>query len=69
MGTVLLGDTEGTPGTFASKNAQWNLRMRSKVRDVQVKIETFNLENSYRLYSYRIDGSLLAVRDPSDERL
>lgn len=69
MGTILLGSSSGVPTTFSSVNTQRNIRLRSRVRDVQVQIQTTGLENGYKLHSYRIEGNLLNIKDPSDERL
>lgn len=69
IGKVILGDTKGIPKTFSSKNTQRNIRLRYRVRDIQVQIETTGLENGYKLHSYRIEGHVLNIKDTSDERL
>lgn len=69
MGTILLGDTEGLPMTFSSKNTQRNIKLRNKVRDVQVQITTSAMENGYKLHSFMIEGNMLSLKDPSSERL
>jgi len=69
LGDTLMGDTEGSPTTFSSRNTQRNIRLRDRVRDIQVEIETKGLENGYKLHSYRVEGNLLNIKDPSNERL
>lgn len=69
MGTIKLGDTSGTPETFASKNAQRNLRLNNKVRDVQLEVATSGINASYKLQGYRVEATVSAQKDPSTERL
>jgi hypothetical protein len=69
LGSVQLGDTAGTASNFSSKNTQCNIKLKDRVRDVQVQVETRGLENEYKMHGYYIEGFLLSTKDPASERL
>jgi hypothetical protein len=69
LGSVKLGLTAGIPVTFAISNTQKHMRLKNRVRDIQVKIETTTLENGYTLMGYKIKGHVLNLSDPSSEKI
>ena len=69
LGSVQLGASNGSPTTFAIDNTQRHLSLKSRVRDVQVRIETTSLENGYTLLGYKIKGKILNLSEPSTESL
>ncbi len=69
LGSVKLGLSEGSPTTFAIGNTQRHLRLKSRVRDVQLVVETTGLENGYTLMGYKIKGTILNVNEPSSEKI
>jgi len=69
LGSVLLGTSNGTPTTFAIENTQRHMRLKARVRDIQVRVTTTTLENDYTLMGYKIKGNILTVSDPSSEKI
>jgi len=69
LGSVVLGTSAGSPTTFAIGNTQRHMRLKSRVRDVQLVAETTTLENGYTLMGYKIKGTILNVNDPSGEKI
>lgn len=69
LGAVLLGASSGVPATFAIGNTQRHMRLKNRVRDVQLRIQTTTLENRYTLMGYKIQGNILNVKSPSSEKI
>lgn len=69
LGSVKLGLSVGIPVTFAIGNTQRHLRLKNRVRDVQVMVVTTGLENGYTLMGYKIKGHVLNLSDPSSEKI
>ncbi|HRY74266.1 MAG TPA: hypothetical protein P5098_01100, partial [Candidatus Dojkabacteria bacterium] len=69
LGSVQLGASNGSPTTFAIGNTQRHMRLKARVRDVQLVVETTGLENGYTLMGYKIKGTILNVNDPSSEKI
>ena len=69
LGSVKLGLSNGSPTTFAIGNTQRHMRLKQRVRDVQLRIQTNTLENGYSLMGYKIQGNILSISDPSGEKL
>jgi len=69
LGSVQLGASNGKPTTFAIGNTQRHMRLKARVRDIQLVVETTGLENGYTLMGYKIKGTILNVNDPSSEKI
>jgi hypothetical protein len=64
LGSVPLGESAGSPTTFAIGNTQRYMRLKQRVRDVQVVVTTTTLENDYLLMGYKIQGNILNISTP-----
>ena len=69
LGSIRLGLSAGTATTFAIGNTQRHMRLKNRVRDVQVMITTTTLENGYTLMGYKIKGHVLNLSEPSSEKI
>lgn len=69
LGSVRLGLTAGSPTTFAIGNTQRHMRLKARVRDIQLHLETTGLENGYTLMGYKVKGNVLNITDPSGEKI
>lgn len=69
MGTLPLGSSEGSPETFASGSLVRYIRLNKRLRDIQFKLETSGLSDSYALLGLRAEGFPLDTSDPSGWKL
>lgn len=68
LGSVPLGASIGSPSTYAIGNTQRHMRLKNRVRDIQLIVQTDTLENGYTLMGYKIQGNILNVTEPSSEK-
>jgi len=69
LGSIPLGTSGGSPTTFAIGNTQRHMRLKDRVRDVQLQVVTTTLENGYSLVGYKIKGNILNISEPSSEKI
>lgn len=69
MGTVQMGDSAGTPTTFAQGSLLRYLTINKRLRDVQFKVETSGLSDKYTLLGLQVRGYPIDTKPPSSEKL
>lgn len=69
MGTVQLGDTNGTPQTFSQDALQRYVVINKRLRDIQFRITTSGLSDNYTLLGLQARGFPIETRPPTTEKL
>jgi len=64
LGSYQLGDSAGTPSTYASGSLLRYLSVNKRLRDVQFHITTNTLAAQYSLLGYQIEGKLIPTTLP-----
>jgi hypothetical protein len=64
MGTVRMGDTLGTPSSFSDSSDPRYIKIRKKLRDIQLRITTNSYDADYILQGFIISGNALKVKAP-----
>lgn len=65
MGNVKMGDTLGTPSTFSDSATPYYLKIRKKLRDIQLRLTTTGYDADYTLQGFIIEGNAIKVKAPS----
>lgn len=69
MGSVLMGDTNGTPTTFSDSSSPYYVKVRKKMRDIQFRITTNSIASDYVLQGIIAEGNIINVSPPSSWKL
>jgi len=69
MGTIEMGDTAGTPTTFADTSDTRYVKIRKKIRDIQFQITTNSMNADYTLLGFIIEGVPLKTKPPAAWRI
>lgn len=69
LGTVQLGDTNGSLSTIADSAIQRFMKIRKKLRDLQFRVSTTQYDSSYTLLGFIIEGNTLKINPPTSEKL
>ena len=69
LGSVQLGDTEGSPETFSDSSDPHFLQIRKKLRDIQLKISSNSYDAEYVLQGFIIEGNQIKTNPPSSWKL
>lgn len=69
MGNVLMGDTAGTPTTFADSSDIRYVNIRKTVRDFKFKVTTSGVNSDYVLQGFILEGRPTRTRPPSAWKL
>jgi hypothetical protein len=65
MGSVLMGDTLGTPTTFSDSALKKYVKIRKKVNDLQFRVTSNTAETSYTILGIIVEGKPIRTRPPS----
>ena len=69
MGEIQMGDTAGTPETFADSSDPRFLQIRKKLRDIQFTVSSNTYDIDYTLQGIIVEGNLIKVGAPSSWKL
>lgn len=69
MGSVMMGDTAGTPTSFAQTTDIRFMKVNKRVRDIQFQISSDSAETDYTLLGLKADGFELDSSPPSAWKL
>lgn len=69
MGSVLMGNTNGTPSTFSDSSDPHYVKVRKKLRDMQLRVTTNNYEADYVLQGFIIEGNFYKTKPPTGWKL
>ena len=69
LGSVQIGDTDGTPETFSDSSDIRYIKLRKKIRDIQFNVTSNTFDSSYTLQGISAEGNLIKVNPPSDWKL
>lgn len=69
MGNVQMGDTLGTPSTFSDTSDPRYVKIRKKLRDIQLRVTSDSYNTDYVLQGFIIEGNQLKINPPSSWRL
>ncbi len=69
MGSVLMGDTAGSPSTFSDSSDPRYVKIRKRLRDIQFRITTNSYDSDYVLQGIIVEGNLLNINPPSSWKL
>ena len=64
MGDIEMGDTAGTASLFSDKSDIRYVKIRKKVRDIQLRITTTTIDSSYILQGFIIEGTKTVSQQP-----
>jgi hypothetical protein len=65
MGAVKMGTTTGTPSTFSDSSDPRYIKVRKKLRDIQLRVTTNSTDADYILQGFIINGNALRVKAPA----
>lgn len=69
MGNVQMGDSNGIPSTFSDSSDPHYIKIRKKLRDIQLTVKTDSYDADYVLQGFIIDGNLIKTNPPSSWKL
>lgn len=69
MGAVQMGDTLGVPTAFAQASDIRYTKVNKKVRDIQFRVSSNNLETQYTLLGLMAEGNIIESAPPSEWKL
>lgn len=69
MGETQMGDTEGTPETFSDSSDPHFIKIRKKLRDIQLTVSSDSYDTDYTLQGFIIEGNLIKTNPPSSWKL
>lgn len=69
MGDTLMGDTEGTPESFSDSSDPRYLKIRKKLRDIQLSVSSDSNDADYVLQGFIIEGNLIKTNPSSTWKL
>ena len=69
MGNVQMGDTDGTPSTFSDSSDPHYVKVRKKLRDIQLRLTTSGFDSDYILQSIIIEGNKVGTNAPSSWKI
>lgn len=69
LGTVQMGDTEGTPSTFSDSSDPHYIKVRKKLRDIQFTVSSNSFNTDYVLQGFIVEGNQVRVNPPSSWKL
>lgn len=69
MGSVQMGDTDGTPETFSDSSDPHYIQVRKKLRDIQLSLSSNSYDADYVLQGIIIEGQLIKSSPPSGWKL
>ena len=69
MGDVQMGDSDGAPSSFSDSSDPHFVKVRKKLRDIQLRITTTNYDSDYVLQSFIIEGNKIGVNPPSSWKI
>lgn len=65
MGDFLMGDTNGTPTTFADSADIRYVKIRKKIRDVKLRITSSTIDTDYIIQGFILEGERVRSNPPS----
>lgn len=69
MGSINMGDTSGTPTTFADSSDIRYVKIRKKLRDIQLQVTSDSYDTTYVLQSFIFEGTPVQTNPPSSWKL
>lgn len=69
MGDVLMGDTSGTPTLFADSSDLRYVKIKKKIRDIQLRITSNSFATDYTLLGFIIEGTPVRGNPPSSWKI
>lgn len=69
LGSIELGDTSGTPETFADSSDARFLNIRKKLRDIQLTVSSNSFDSDYIMQGFIIEGNIIKTNPPSGWKL
>jgi hypothetical protein len=69
MGRVVMGRTLGVPTTYSDSSDPHYLKIRKKLRDIQLRVTTTGYDTDYVLQGFIIQGNSVKVTPPSNWKL
>jgi len=69
MGDVQMGDCAATPSTFADSSDPRFIKIRKKMRDIQLRVYTNVYDTDYILQGFIIEGRQISTTPPSSWKL
>lgn len=69
LGSVQLGDTDGSPETFSDSSDPRYIKVRKKMRDIQLIVSSDSYDTDYVLQGFIIEGNLIKTNPPSGWKL
>lgn len=69
LGSVQLGDTDGTPETFSDSSDPHYLQIRKKLRDIQLTVSSNSFDADYVLQGFIIEGQYIKSNPSSTWKL
>lgn len=69
MGNVLMGSTNGAPSTFADSSDPRYIKIRKKVRDIQLRVTSNSYDTDYVLQGFIMEGNTIKVNPPSSWKI
>lgn len=64
LGSVMLGDTAGTPDMFSDSADIRYVSIRKKVRDLQLRVTSNVVGTAYTILGFIVEGTRVATRSP-----
>jgi len=69
MGSIRMGDTAGTPTTYSDSSSPYYVKVRKKMRDIQLRVTSNTYGADYILQGFIIEGTNMNVNSPSSWKL
>lgn len=69
MGGVIIGNTDGTPSTFADSSDIRYVNIRKRLRDYKFRVTSNTLDTDYILQGFIVEGKPTNTRPPSSWKL
>lgn len=69
MGSVMMGDTEGTPTTYSDSSSPYFVKVKKPMRDIQLRITSNSYGADYILQGFIIEGVSTNTSPPSAWKL
>ena len=69
MGAVMMGDTLGVPSTFSDSSDPRYLKIRKKLRDIQLRVYSNTYNTDFTMQGFLIEGTQIKISPPSAWKL
>jgi hypothetical protein len=64
-----MGTTAGVPTTYSDSSSPYFVKIRKKLRDIQLRVTTTGYDSDYILQGFIISGNALKLGAPSSWKL